>query len=303
MKPIKLGNLSLVRGNLNPCFLGMSLKGEGEPTVESLQAELKTANEKIAGLEKTAGDWKGAIDPDHANNPRLTRFETPKAMFESYVSLEEKLGKDKIVIPKDQNDTAAWGDLAKAIGVPATKDDYKFTEVKLPDGMPADAAQEGKFRELAHKYHLAPWQADGLRKEVLEANAETFTKLTADATENAQKVETDLQKEFGSAWPEKKELAQKVIDKYAPEAHELSGKILADPAAIRMLIGIGEKFGEDGLIDAGGGAGRLSPQEARAKINQILGDDKHPYNVDTDPGHKEAVDYMTQLYEMEAAGA
>jgi len=300
--------LSLVRDNLIS-VLGQSLKGDGEPTVESLQAELATANtgltaanERITAFEASKGDWKAGIDAEHATNPNLQKFETAKDLFTSYTELQSKIGSDRVVVPKDANDKGAWDALAMAVGVPKVAADYKFSEVRLPEGMPKDEKQEQQFKDMSLKYKLAPWQADGLRKDVLEANGQMFTKLTGDQVAAAAAVETELSNEHGAAWAEKKELAQKVIDKFAPDDKEIGSKILSDPGAIRMMIKLGEKMSEDGSIEGDGGTGRLSPTEARAKINEIMGDDKHPYNQNDAPGHKEAVDFMTSLYAMEDAG-
>lgn len=302
MRTIKMDNLSLkfLRDNLSPCFLGLTVKGEGEPTVESLQAELKTTQEKLTAAEAASKDWKAGIDPNHASNPNLQKIESPKALFESYMNLQTKLGDQANLIrpPKDAKDEAGRKALAKALGVPEDPKGYKFPEIKRPADFPADPKQEEAFRNMAKKYDLAPWQAEGLYKDVVESNMQTFSQQQASQVENVKKVETDLALEFGAAYPEKKELAQKVIDAYAPNDQKISEKLLSDPGVVRLLIKLGEKMSEDGLIEGGGGSGRLTPAEAKAKIAEIMNDDKHAYHKSDAAGHKEAVDYMNTLYEM-----
>lgn len=302
----KMDNLSPIKDNLSPCFLGLTFKGEGEPTVESLQAELKTTQEKLTAAEAASKDWKAGVDPNHASNPNLQKFESPKAMFDSYMNLMTKLG-DKanlVQVPKDAKDEAGRKALAKALGVPEDPKGYKFPEIKRPDGFPADPKQDEAFRAMAKKYDLAPWQAEGLYNDVVNSNIQTFSQQQAALAESVKKVESDLQIEFGAAWPEKKELAQKVIDLYAPKDAKISEALLRDPGAVRLLIKVGERFSEDGLLEgSGGGSGRLTPAEARAKINEILRDEKHPFHKNDAAGHKEAVEYVNSLYAMEAAGA
>jgi len=299
--------MSAMSGNIS--LLGFTIKMDGEPTVESLQAELKTANEgltaaneKVTVFEAAKGDWKTGIDPEHATNPNLQKFETAKDLFTSYTELQSKIGADTLTVPKDANDATAWDALATALGVPKTGAEYKITDIARPEGMPLDQKQLDAFKEKAHELRLSPSQVDGLNKFVVENNVQLFNQLKTDETEKAKSVETEMSNELGAKWPEAKDGAQKVIDKFAPEDKEIGPKILSDPGAIRMLVKIWEKMSEDGSIEGDGGTGRLSPVEARAEINKIMGDDKHPYNVNDAPGHKEAVERMTALYAMEDAG-
>lgn len=289
----------------------MSLKGDG-PTVESLTEELNTAkgsleaaNKEIETLKASSADWKKGIDANPESNPTLTKYATVKDLFQAHLSLQQKLGDQANLIrpPKGPDDKEGWAALSKALGVPAKPEDYKFSEVKRPDNFPTDEKQVAQFRQLAHKYNLTPAQADGLYKEVVEANVKLFNEMQGTQAQTAKQLESEMATEFGAAWPEKKENAQKVIDKYAPNDKALGDKILNDPAAIRLLVKIGEKFSEDGLIEGSGGTGRLSPKEARAEINKILADQNDLYHKDNSiPGAKERKDYVNTLYEMEAAG-
>jgi len=300
---------------VSPCFavLARTLKGEGEgggegggnePNVEELQQQLQSANEKIQNLEASSQDWKKQIDSDPDNNPNLKKYETPADLWKAHTSLLSKLGDQASLIrpPKDAEDKEGWENLAKSLGVPEKPEDYQFPDVKRPEGMDPDKTQEEQYRQLAHKYKLAPWQAEGLYKEVVESNAKQFAELQGQAEKQAKDIESEMATEYGAAWPEKKESAQKVIDTFAPNDSEISTKILNDPAAVKLFVKLGEKLSEDGIIGESAGTGRLSPKEARSEINKILNDEKHPYHNSEAAGHKEAVDYMTNLYEMESAG-
>lgn len=310
---MKTNNGQLMPGypeNISPyAILGLSFKGEGEPTVESLTEELNTtktaleeAQGKVASLEKSAGDWKSGIDPNHATNPNLQKFDTPADLHKSYLELQKTLGSDKIALPKNPKDAAGWNALYDAIGRPKTAGDYAIPDIKRPDGMPVDEKQLEGFKTKAHELGLNSAQVAGLYEFVTNENIATFNNLTKATAETAQKVENELQNEYGAAWPEKKEAAQKVIDTFAPNDVQMSDKILNDPAALKLFVKLGEKLSEDGILEGDGGSGRLSPKEAQAKINEILGDDKHPFHKNEAAGHKEAVDYMTELYQMADAG-
>ncbi len=301
----KMDNLSPMQDNLSPCFLGLTFKGEGEPTVESLTAELNATKEKLTAAEKVSSDWKAGIDANHASNPNLQKIESPKQLFESYMNLQTKLGDTASLVrpPKDAKDEKGWNELAKALGVPAEAKGYKLPEIKnRPADFPEDTKQRDAFLEKAHQLKIAPHQVEGLYQFVVENNIKSYSELKANEAIEVKKVESDLAIEFGAAWPEKKEQAQKLIDQYAPDDKEIGAKILRDAGAVRLLIKLSEKFSEDGLLDGGGGSGRLSPKEARAKINEILNDQKHAFHNNDAAGHKEAVDYMEKLYLMESAG-
>lgn len=234
----------------------------------------------------------------------MSKYGTPKDLFNAYSSLVKKMGDQASLIkpPKDANDVEGWNALAKALGVPDNGDGYKFPTINRPEGLPADEKQEGEFRKLAHDLKLTPHQVESLYSHVVNKNIEQFNAMQAQQEQVSKTIESEMSTEYGAAWPDKKEAAQKVIDAFAPDDKEIGQKLLNDPAMIKMLVKLGDRLSEDGIITTPGGSGRLSPKEARAEINKIMNEDSHPYHNNEAAGHKDAVDYMTSLYEMESQG-
>jgi hypothetical protein len=68
---------------------------------------------------------------------------------------------------------------------------------------------------------------------------------------------------------------------------------------VRLFARVGAAMGEDRLV-SGSSPARLGPAEARAAIDAVMGDPRHPYWDRWHPGHRAAVTEVTRLFELKA---
>ena len=105
------------------------------------------------------GDWRNKFSPDGKHAKTLDRFASPNAVFESYMSLKQKVDsgelKSNTPFPKEgaPEDQLAW---RKAHGIPESAADY---EAHFSDGLvfgDEDKPVVDEFLQLAHKNNSSP---------------------------------------------------------------------------------------------------------------------------------------------------
>lgn len=113
---------------------------------------------------------------------------------------------EKSIQPLGQNATEAERQAYfKALGVPDKADGYTFDPSKLPKGMEPNKDFDAYFRDVAHKAHLSPAQAQEVYSAVhtrvfegLAKQQEEDRKAEADAKATAEKNEAILHTTFGN---------------------------------------------------------------------------------------------------------
>jgi hypothetical protein len=172
-------------------------------------------------------------------------------------TLFEKLGKPK-----------------EAKGYPALKD----AKIELPEGVEVN---EDELRGYAAKLGMTKKQYATFAKQVVEERAEK-------ARANSKAVQ-DLKKELGPAFDERLTAAAAAAQKlgYSAEKVEAIRKGLVSVEDAKAWINVAKSLGTEGaeLNRDGGGSQRMTPEEARAQIeelyrNPILNDRSNPRHAD-----------------------
>lgn len=263
-----------------------------------------------ATLEQPAGtesnfSWKTQLSQDFANSPTMQKFPDTKegfnAAIKSHLSLEQMLGKEKVVIPKDEKDTEGWGHLAKAIGVPDKADAYGLPDPEFPEDVKGVALDKSKFQEIALKHKLAPWQAKSLWTEYSGMLRDTYTKAVTEKQTEVQNMVNKLRSEWGDAYETNVELGQMVINKFSSDKDMqdwITSSILSNPNGAKFLSKIGSQFAENKIGEFGFKKFSLTPDQAQTEIDSIVRDQNHPYNNDKLPRaeRQRAIDYVNSLY-------
>ncbi len=249
--------------------------------------------------------WKSQLAPDYANSPTFQKFPDTKdgfnAAVKSHLSLEQMLGKEKVVIPKDDKDVEAWANLSKALGVPDKPEAYGLPDAEFPDTMKNITMDKARFSKIVHDHKLTPGQAKGLWGAYQEMIKGTYTKAVTDKQTEMQGTINKLRSEWGDAYDTNVELGQMVINKFASDKETqdfVTAAILSNPNGVRFMAKIGNQFAENKIGEFAYQKFSLTPEQAQSEIDTITRDKNHPYNNDKMPkGERQrAIDYVNNLY-------
>ena len=249
--------------------------------------------------------WKSQLTPDYANSPTMQKFPDTKdgfnAAVKSHLSLEQMLGKEKVVIPKDDKDAEAWANLSKALGVPDKAEGYGLADPDFPESMKGVTIDKQKFAEIAHAHKLTPGQTKGLYGAYQEMIKGAYTKATQDKQAEMNATINRLRSDWGDAYDTNVELGQMVINKFSSDKETqdfMTAAILSHPNGVKFMAKIGNNFAENKIGEFGYKKFSLTPDQAQSEIDAIVRDQNHPYNNDKLPkGERQrAIDYVNSLY-------
>lgn len=251
-----------------------------------------------------AFSWKSQLSPDYANSGTIQKFPETKEGFnnlvKSHLELEQMLGKEKVVIPKDEKDTEAWAKLTKALGVPDKAEQYGLPDPELPEAMKS-AYNKEEFAQIAHALKLTPGQAKELQRIYAEKMKSSYTKAVQDQQTKMTETINRLRSDWGDAYETNVELGQMVINKFASDKETqdfVTAAILSHPNGVKFMAQIGNQFAENKIGEFGYKKFSLTPDQAQAEIDAITRDPNDPYNNDKAPrGERQRrIDYVNSLY-------
>jgi len=245
-------------------------------------------------------NWRDGLDPSIKDHACLQNFKDIKDVVKSYVSVQPLIGKEKIPLPSENATKEEWDVVYSRLGRPASPNDYKLPEVKLPDGFPPIQKEKAEaFKQKAHELGLLPHQLEGLYDWYANDMASEFNAFNESREKSRSEAEVALRNEFGKGFDAKIQLAKGVLEKFGDDNLKslIDSGLGNDPAMIRFLVNIGSKMGEDGMF-TGRQETTMTPEEANAEIRKIQGDKKHPYFNKMHPEHQLAVQRMQELFAM-----
>lgn len=243
--------------------------------------------------------WFDQLPEDLRGSKSLAKFKDVTNLAQAYVHAESLIGRDKIPVPKTDED---WQDVYNRLGRPATPDDYSLSgdtlkELQLPDHIVKVVEDDLKwFKPVAHQLGLNDAQASGIVKSFMANLGDQFSSQSRDIDTELQHCENLLRKEYGQAYDAKIQIASRALS-------SLGGKELTDainesglgrnPAFINMFVRIGEQMHEELGLDLGG-----QPETPADLDEQIQEMQRHPAFLDsTHPEHKSVVNRIRVLFE------
>ena len=277
--------------------------------VGTVEEDLSVAETKITGLEgelataKEVGSkgFYGSLSEGLKVDPSMLKFEkvSNEEIAKSYISLQSKISAKGLTIPNKEAGEQEISDFYKALGRPNTSDEYQIEVPKdLHESIVSTPESQKVFKDQCHKIGLTPTQTQGLHSWYMTELSNVLKQQDEADTKSMNEAKTALNAKWGTTTEAKTALAMKVIDKFGGDkVQELLDKGFGNnPIEIEMFSEIGEKLSED-VLGPGGKSlfGGLTPAAAQAKVNTILNDPKHPYNIGENPLHKEAVEEMLTL--------
>lgn len=203
--------------------------------------------------------------------------------FASHHGLERMLSSEKIPVPKNESDAAAWNALYKAVGRPDDVAGYGLDKV---EGL--DPAAAGKLAEIAH--------ANGLSVKAVQSiiafdqeRMQSATQAAETAFVQQQQVDGQaLRQEWGQAYDAKIAAAGAALRQFGLDAQTLDAldRSIGMKRTLSIFADIGAKLGEapaHGMSGGGNADAFMTPAQADARITSMKADPetaKRLYNGD-----------------------
>lgn len=252
--------------------------------------------------------FRETIPEEYREDPSISVIHSMDGLVKSYIAGQKIIGvpTDRLVtIPnKETADESDWNSFYDKLGRPEKGSDYKLQAPKdMPDGVSVPDTTIDAVSNLFHKYGLTPGQAQGIFNDYNTiALAQMAAGTKAQELSVAEDI-TSLKKDWGAAWDAKIDTAGRAMKAFGSDDFRkwLDSTGLGDnPNMLRIFSSIGEKLMETSTDGGGDGGFRvLSPAEAQAEISQLQADETFTkaYTTQGHPGHKDAVEKMTRLFE------
>ena len=192
-----------------------------------------------------------------------TPEEALEKVLKNEASLTQRLGKpadqfmDKPA--EDQALTDYFKSNADVFKVPEKPDGYEITMPEdMPESLPIDENFLGAFKEFAHENAYPPEVVQGAVNFYADTMKAQFIKAETTIANLEEKLNTELQAEWGADWKSNKDLATRTFQTLAaklkldPDQTKLIASKLnddmGDAALLKFFNGIAKLTGEDGLV-------------------------------------------------------
>ena len=263
-----------------------------DPDVVAYHGRVRTAvdaqvQEAIKQRGDFGPDWRKSIAGDNAAAmPTLERFQTPKALWESYESLRTKIsnGELKSITPFPANGTdeqkGAW---RSEHGIPTKPEEYK---IEPPQGVvlgDADKPFIEGWAKYAHGKNLnndvvnagvAWWAEERVRRQEAAAQQQATLK---------QETEDTLRTEWGAEYRPSMTRIEGLIEANLPDGSPMRdaimGSVATSPEFANFMAKIAFQLNPSSLPMPAGADGQIKTvTEWLTKANQMMRTDRKAYN-------------------------
>lgn len=236
-----------------------------------------------------ADGWTNNLPEDSAAyKDTLSKYKSVPDMAKALANANQLIGK-KLGIPNEKSSPEEVSAFRRAMGVPESLDEYKFTPESLPEGMTWNDDMAKPYAEIAHKHGIPP----SAMKELVNQHAKTeMFKLEAiQATYEKQRTEAvqTLQKEWGNDFGKNIGLAKQAAKIAGVDANSHG---FSDPEVVRGFVRMAQMMSEDKVGRSMGGTEFLTGQ-SRAK--DIMSNPDNTWHKRYMEGDREAAALVTSL--------
>lgn len=249
------------------------------------------------------GGWYDNLDADLKNHPSIQKFSDPGKLAKSYVELEKLVGKEKIVLPKENATAEELSAFYNKIGRPEEVTGYETPELEIDNQelLMKEHTLEA-FKAKAHELGLTKKQFAELYGFYHENGIASYNQLLEQQNQIRSKTENELRKEWGSAYEAKVDSAQKVVNQFFADAAKNPAftHLANDKNFISSMAKLAESMGED--VIQGAKTTTLTPSQAQSEINEMLSDKSNPLHDNSNPEHQAALDKFLSLQSLANAG-
>jgi len=249
-----------------------------------------------AGTQPPAATWRDSLPDDIKGEACLQPIADIGALAKGYVHAQKLVGSDKIFVPSQHATDQDWQQVFRKLGVPEKVEDYK---IERPKDASFDDEFVGQFKSKAHAFGILPKQAQSLVNWFNEASKSKSQQLATQYQTELTTGLTALKQEWGQAYDAKLSRANQVAE--ASGGKELLTLLTETglnnhPTVLKAFAKLGDMAKEDSMPSDAPGGSAITPAQADSRISEIYGNSDHPYHKQGHPGHKAAVDEMSQLF-------
>ena len=281
-------------GSVASLFGGQPGDGGAPPAPAPGGAPQATAPTATGG----ASSFLEAFDPTTREWVQKKGWDSPVAMASSYREIEKLMGGEKLPIPKDPNDKAAWDVVHRALGKPESPEGYGLDKI---EGL--DKTFAGEAAKAFHDLGLSPKQAQALVE--FQTNG---VKARMEAAENEfqQTRQLDvngMKKDWGNQFEPKVEMGRRAATQFGLDntALESLERAMGTRKASEFLVKVGESFAEAPMVHAQAPAPQaMTPETAKVELARLMKDPVWTKkNYDGDPAARAE---MQRLIRIQAGG-
>ena len=271
--------------------------------------ETEETSEETSGTPEPFA-WKGHLSDDIRSAEILGRFGDDGSGLASLVrelsGAQKLLGKDKLPMPKDEEDKETWSEVWKRLGRPEKPEEYDLKDLERPEGL-WDPDFESRMVQKMHELGMNQRQVRELMATYIEDAKSQLQDVAGAVEANRAESVKALRKEFGSAYDGRLAVAREAAKQvFGGSLEKVSQMVLADgtalmdhPDMVRAFAKLGQQLQEAEILGDKSQpiATGLSPQEAQKRLNQLMADEKF---VDAwldpqSPGHAAALAQRSEL--------
>ena len=270
-----------------------------EPTQPSVPVE--TPAEVASGSGSRSG-FLQQLPEEIRDHPSLQSINDVGNLGLSYVNAQRLIGADKIPLPKNPTEDDLSNIYSK-LGRPDEPSGYAIQA----DGQILTEGDVNTYTDIAHKLGLSKTQANGILDYYRSSIQQTTEAMSKDAQQQKQQIEQNLKAEWGADFDAKVSQANRAVADIAGQ--DLLDMVLQDgtkvgnhPAFIKAFASFADfknSVTKEDTISENSVNYRMSPADAKAKIDTIMNDRSHAYWDRKNPvARDKAVKEVQDLYEM-----
>jgi len=260
---------------------------EPKTTTTVLDSDPTADPNKLAPVADWADDWRQKLaGNDEKSLKRLERFASPKALFDSYRALEQRISSGELKAPKlpegaTDEQKAEW---RKENGIPEKADDYI---ADLPDGLVIGEEEKALVADFLKDMHGSDMPKSFVQKalawnqKMKEAEQDRVYEAN---TQAKQSTEDALRSEYGNEYrPVVNQI--KALLGSAPEgvsdllqtASDANGvALLNNPNVVRWLAGLAKELNPVATL-TGGNNNPSAINDRVIELKKMMGDSTSEY--------------------------
>jgi len=246
-------------------------------------------------------DWRSVLPEDMRNHPSISKYKTLDAFTASYLEKDKLIGRKHIPVAPEILDEMApedWDRVYTQLGRPESPDGYDLSGVQVAEDLDIGDDFIASMKEEAHRRGLQPSQLNGMYEWFTGNLKVVKEQLNAMKEQKRADAEKQLQKQWGHAFNEQVDLAERTLNHFADDemlAYLKESGFNNDPRVIRLLNKIGSEFGED-KFQGGSRNIHMTPDQALSEIERMENDEKSPLYDANHAEHNAFVDRRQTLY-------
>jgi len=219
-------------------------------------------------IDTPVSDWRDGLSDELKGSKSLQSIKTVEDLAKGFVNAQSVIGRRLEDLTPDQ-----VREYYSELGAPSDPDGY---ELSAPEGLEADSDLTDWYKKAAHENGIPKEAAEKMYQAYMQMEQEVGSQTSALADITAKEQVDQLKADFGPAYAERTELANKALTEFGGEEAIQAINELGlgnHPALVKLLANAGETLAE-GKFVSGQNTGRfgMTSEEASQKIDTLRKD-------------------------------